>query len=134
MTSKINLAKQTLARVRATISRFEMIQRNDRVIVAVSGGADSISLLHLLHALKDSFSMHLVVAHYEHGLRPMEDPAETGFVQQFAASLGHPFESEKGTLSIGRGASIEEIRFSRTNERKTHGPENRAGPHPQRSG
>jgi tRNA(Ile)-lysidine synthase len=108
MTSKINTAKQTLIRVKATISRFEMIQRNDRVIVAVSGGADSISLLHLLHALRDLFSMHLVVAHYEHGLRPMEDPAETGFVQQFAVSLGLPFESEKGALSTGRGGSIEE--------------------------
>jgi tRNA(Ile)-lysidine synthase len=108
MTSKINMAKQTLIRVRATISRFEMIQRDDRVIVAVSGGADSISLLHLLHALRDFFSMNLVVAHYEHGLRSMEDPAETGFVQQFAASLGLPFESEIGALSIGRGGSIEE--------------------------
>jgi len=108
MTSKMNLAKQTLARVRETISHLEMIQRNDRVIVAVSGGADSISLLHLLYSLRDFFSIHLVVAHFEHGLRPTEDPAETGFVQQFAASLGLPFESEKGSLSIGRGASIEE--------------------------
>ena len=108
MTSKFNLAKQTLTKVRETISRFKMILRNDRVIVAVSGGADSICLLHLLHALRDFFSIHLVVAHYEHGLRPMEDPAETDFVQQFAASLGLPFESEKGFLSIGRGASIEE--------------------------
>jgi tRNA(Ile)-lysidine synthase len=108
MTSKLSTARQTLVRVRETISRFEMIRQNDRVIVAVSGGADSICLLHLLHSLRDFFSIHLVVAHYEHGLRPMEDPAETGFVQQFAASLGLPFESEKGFLSIGRGASIEE--------------------------
>jgi tRNA(Ile)-lysidine synthase len=52
--------------------------------------------------------MHLVVAHYEHGLRPMEDPAETGFVQQFAASLGLPFESEKELFRSDAGPSIEE--------------------------
>lgn len=108
MISKLNAARQTLARVRETISRWEMIRQNDRVIVAVSGGADSICLLHLLHSLGDFFSIHLVVAHYEHGLRPMEDPAETGFVQQLATSLGLPFESEKGSLSIGRADSIEE--------------------------
>ena len=108
MTSKLNAVRQTLARVRETITRFEMIRQNDRVIVAVSGGADSICLLHLLHSLRDFFSIHLVVAHYEHGLRPMEDPDETGFVQQFTASLDLPFESEKGSFSIGRGGSLEE--------------------------
>jgi tRNA(Ile)-lysidine synthase len=58
--------------------------------------------------LRDFFSIHLVVAHYEHGLRPTEDPAETDFVQQFTASLGLAFESEKGFLSTGHRASIEE--------------------------
>ena len=108
MSPRVNDAKQTLARVRKTISRFRMIQPNDRVIVAVSGGRDSVCLLHVLHCLRDFFPVRLVVAHYEHGLRPMEDAAETDFVQQFAASLGLPFESEKGALSIGREASIEE--------------------------
>ncbi len=108
MSSRSNPANRILSRVRKTISRFEMVQPNDGVIVAVSGGPDSTCLLHMLHALRDFFSIRLVVAHYEHGLRPTEDPVETLFVRQLARSLCLPFESEKGALSLGRGGSLEE--------------------------
>ena len=108
MISNPHLAKRTVSKVRETLSRFRMLQRNDRVIVAVSGGADSVGLLHILHSLGDSFSLRLVVAHYEHGLRPSEDPVETDFVQRLAASFSLPFESERGFLASGPTTSIEE--------------------------
>ena len=55
--------------------------------VAVSGGADSIALLHLLHA----HGLPLVVLHVDHGFRGQESAADRDFVAQQAASLGLPF-------------------------------------------
>lgn len=75
-----------------------MISEGDCVIVAVSGGPDSVCLLHILHELKDELNIRLVVAHYDHGLRPAEDKSETAFVRSLAQSLGLPFETAKGHL------------------------------------
>ena len=44
---------QTLQKVKHTIARHQMISKGDCVIVAVSGGPDSVCLLHILHELKD---------------------------------------------------------------------------------
>ncbi len=86
--------KQLLSQVRKTISRYNMIQNGDRIIVAVSGGADSICLLDLLAALRNEMDINLIVAHFEHGLRPLEDPFETALACEYARSLNLPFETE----------------------------------------
>jgi tRNA(Ile)-lysidine synthase len=51
-------AKQLLNQVRKTISRYNMVKKGDRIIVAVSGGADSICLLDILAALKMNWVLH----------------------------------------------------------------------------
>jgi tRNA(Ile)-lysidine synthase len=102
-------AKKTLQKVRATISRYEMIQPGDLVVVAVSGGPDSVCLLHILHTLKEELGMGLLAAHYDHGLRPGEDASETRFVASLAESMSLPFETEKtGSLLRRKTASLEE--------------------------
>ncbi|MCJ7595459.1 MAG: tRNA lysidine(34) synthetase TilS [Desulfobacterales bacterium] len=96
-------------KVRETLSRYEMIAPKDGIIVALSGGPDSVCLLHVLHELKDELDVRLVVAHYDHGLRPDEDEAETQFTRDLAASLNLPFETEKAScLFEGRPPSLEE--------------------------
>jgi tRNA(Ile)-lysidine synthase len=90
--------KKALNKVRATISRYNMIQPGDLVVVAVSGGPDSVCLLHILHELKDELAAHLFVAHFDHGLRPAEDDWETAFVRGLAGSLKLPFETAKARL------------------------------------
>jgi tRNA(Ile)-lysidine synthase len=75
-----------------------MISEGDCVIVAVSGGPDSVCLLHILHELKDDLNSRLVVAHFDHGLRPAEDESETAFVRDLAQTLEVPFETAKGRL------------------------------------
>jgi tRNA(Ile)-lysidine synthase len=75
-----------------------MILEGDSVIVAVSGGPDSVCLLHVLHELKNKLQIHLVIAHFDHGLRPAEDESETAFVRGLAKSLNLPFETAKGYL------------------------------------
>jgi tRNA(Ile)-lysidine synthase len=90
--------RSTLQKVKRTISRHQMISEGDFVIVAVSGGPDSVSLLHVLHELKNELQIHLLVAHFDHGLRPAEDEPETIFVRGLAESLNLPFETAKGHL------------------------------------
>jgi tRNA(Ile)-lysidine synthase len=108
-------SNQTIQKVRQTIARHQMISDGDCVIVAVSGGPDSACLLHLLHELKDELHIHLVVAHFDHGLRPAEDASETAFVHELADSLHLPFETIKGRLleKKTRGSREEAARNAR---------------------
>ena len=102
-------AQKILKKVKATISRYEMIQPGDLVVVAVSGGPDSVCLLHILHTLRKELEINLLVAHYDHGLRPGEDASETRFVTSLAESMGVPFETEKARSLIRRRTpSLEE--------------------------
>lgn len=58
-----------------------------RLLVAVSGGPDSLALLHALHCLGDSHGLRLHVGHVDHGLRPSSGE-DAAFVRQTAQSLG----------------------------------------------
>ena len=59
-----------------------------RVMVGVSGGADSMALLHILAALRGPLTISLVAAYIDHGLRPEETPAEWQCVREAANRLG----------------------------------------------
>ncbi|NLA74530.1 MAG: tRNA lysidine(34) synthetase TilS, partial [Deltaproteobacteria bacterium] len=100
--------KQIIGLVRKTIKKYNMIQRGDRIIVAVSGGADSVCLLDILAALANDLDIKLVMAHYEHGLRPVEDPFETTLACGYARSLNLPFETEKASGIGPDSPSLEE--------------------------
>ena len=71
------------------ILRHAMIENGETVIVAVSGGADSLALLYGLHALRPQLNCQLHVAHLNHCLRPDAD-ADVDFVQQHATNLELP--------------------------------------------
>ncbi len=105
----INPIERTIRQVRSTIARNGMITSGDVVIVAVSGGPDSVCLLDILSCLKGELGIELVVAHFDHGLRPDEDEMETRLVRDLAARMKLPFEVEKGFLRARGGAvSLEE--------------------------
>lgn len=105
----MDIVKHIIKKVEDTISKYRMLQRGDRVIVAVSGGADSVCLLAILHSLKEILGIELAVAHFDHGLRPEADEYETGFVKSIALSLNLDFVTKKGGGAIRPGsASLEE--------------------------
>jgi tRNA(Ile)-lysidine synthase len=62
------------------IRRFELMKAGDRVLVAVSGGADSVALLRLLQELRSELGIVLAVAHFNHGLRGENSDADEAFV------------------------------------------------------
>jgi len=72
------------ALVRAAILKYKLLTPGERVIVGVSGGADSLVLLHVLRSLSDEFDLHLHVAHLNHQLRGPESEEDAEFVAALA--------------------------------------------------
>ena len=52
-----------------TIKRHNLIQKKDKILVAVSGGPDSLALVHKLASLKNTLGLTLHIAHMDHSLR-----------------------------------------------------------------
>lgn len=90
-----------LDRVSGTLSRYSMCAPGHRVAVAVSGGADSVCLLHVLHELAPSLGIQLSVAHLNHKLRGAASEGDAKFVQELAAHLRLPFHyAESDVASV----------------------------------
>jgi tRNA(Ile)-lysidine synthase len=86
-----------LDRVAQFIARHRMFdlgtpQAGQRVGVAVSGGADSVFLLHALRELAPRWNLRLTVIHVEHGIRGPASLADAEFVAHLASTLGLPFQ------------------------------------------
>jgi tRNA(Ile)-lysidine synthase len=92
-----------LERVAEIITRYSMFQTGQRVGVAVSGGADSVCLLHVLFELAPRWNLRLSVLHLDHQLRGEESRQDARFVGQLAGGLGLPFSlSEVDVAGLAR--------------------------------
>ncbi len=91
-----------------TLTRFGMLQGGEGVVVAVSGGVDSMVLLHLLVHLRESLTLRLHVAHLDHGLRGEEGDRDARFVKEQAARLGLPATIERIPVQREKGSSLQE--------------------------
>jgi tRNA(Ile)-lysidine synthase len=104
--------KKFSRKIRQTVERFSMLQPADRVVVAVSGGADSVCLLHCLVELAPEYNLELLAAHFNHQLRGGESDEDQRFVEDLCARLG--VELKTGTAPVreiakNRKGSLEEI-------------------------
>jgi tRNA(Ile)-lysidine synthase len=77
------------------IASHRLMPEGARALVAVSGGVDSMVLLHLLSQTSGLHRWKLVVAHFNHQLRGRAADADERFVARAAKKLGWPFESER---------------------------------------
>ena len=75
-------------RVRDTILKYSMIEKGHTVLVAVSGGPDSVALLHALLELRDSLGFGLAACHLDHGFRGEESAADAEFVEALCLKMG----------------------------------------------
>jgi tRNA(Ile)-lysidine synthase len=95
-------------KVLALIREGDLFRPGARILVAVSGGPDSIALLHLLYQLRHEMGLSLIVAHYNHALRKGAD-RDQRFVREIAERWGLPFVTEKNRASVPKSGSIEEF-------------------------
>ena len=98
-----------LERVAETISRYSMFERGHKVGVAVSGGADSVCLLHVLVELAPRWALRLRVLHLNHRLRGEDSCRDADFVRELAASLGLEADIEEADVGRLRAASGENL-------------------------
>lgn len=99
-----------VAQVKAQIRQRGLLPAGTGVLVAVSGGVDSLVLLRVLHALAPEHGWRLAVAHFNHRLRSAASDADARFVQRAARKLGLECVAESGDvrgLARERGWSVE---------------------------
>jgi tRNA(Ile)-lysidine synthase len=101
-----------IERVKKTIERFGMVERGDHILVAVSGGMDSVSLLHVLMALRERLDIELTVCHLNHSLRGEESLRDEEFARRLASDLGLAFEVRREdvkSIARERKGSLQEV-------------------------
>lgn len=72
------------------IAEYRMLERGDRLVVGVSGGADSVCLLRLLCSYRASYELELYAVHVNHGLRGAEAERDEVFVKELCSQLKVP--------------------------------------------
>jgi tRNA(Ile)-lysidine synthase len=111
-TSRQPIARRTLQnKIAEFIQEHRLLLPGEKVIVAVSGGADSVCLLHVLLQLKGRLAIGLHVAHLNHKLRGAESDADATYVDRLARKFGVPATIEVedvATYHREKGGSLEE--------------------------
>lgn len=105
-------------KVLKTIKQYNMIESGDKVVIGVSGGPDSMTLLNILNNLKEKLNIKIYVAHINHMIR-IEADEETEYVKSFCEKIGVEFfakrikvEEEAKKLKIGTEEAGRNIRYN----------------------
>ncbi len=99
-----------LEQIAKNIRERNLFRDGERVLVAVSGGVDSMALLHILHRLAPEHGWRLTVAHFNHKLRGRESDADEKLVRETANKMRLQFITDAGDVkahSMTSGVSIE---------------------------
>jgi tRNA(Ile)-lysidine synthase len=112
MSVSIMLKRIMLKRIRKTIADCSLLERGDHLLVAVSGGPDSVALLRAMALLSSEYELRLTTAHLNHGLRGAEAKRDEEFVRSLCAGMGIACICKTVDIRMlqkGRGMSLEEI-------------------------
>ena len=99
-----------------TISEHKLIQQGDKIIVGVSGGPDSVCLLHFLNEIRSEFDLDLTIAHVNYGLRGKESDQDEAFVKKLAGKYNLPCKilqpKSSASESTNLEASLRDVRYN----------------------
>ncbi|MCR1876856.1 tRNA lysidine(34) synthetase TilS [Paraclostridium bifermentans] len=100
-------------RVRSTINKYNLLQKGDKIVLGLSGGPDSVCLLHILKQLEEEYDISIYASHLNHQIRGIEAQKDVMYISQLCDSLGVKFfvksinvpeYCKKNGLSIEEGA------------------------------
>ncbi|WOO34780.1 tRNA lysidine(34) synthetase TilS [Anaerocolumna sp. AGMB13020] len=98
-------------KIKQYISKYNMLEKGDQIIVGVSGGADSVCLFHVLTELSESYGLTLFVIHVNHGIRGEEADRDEEFVRSLCKERGVSFTAvckDIPFMAKAQGLSLEE--------------------------
>lgn len=99
-----------LTRLEAHIEAGDLLPGGAHVLIAVSGGLDSIVLLHTLHTLSNRFAFRLTAAHFDHAMRE-GSAADASFVEDVCARLRVPCVVRRTSEAIGTESAARDARY-----------------------
>jgi len=95
--------------VKKTILKHNMLEKDDTVIIGISGGPDSVALLHVLHDLREEYEIALIASHVNYKLRSQESEDDEEFVEKLCGKLEIPLYKKTCKLKEGeKPSSIQE--------------------------
>lgn len=103
--------KKTEEKIIRFIDSGKLIVKGERILVAFSGGPDSVFALHFLNKFKKKYNIHLSAVHFNHQLRGDESDSDEKFSKQLASNLGvelFVFKLDVKKLAKEKKLSIEE--------------------------
>lgn len=110
-------------KVKKTIEKYNLLHENSEIIVGVSGGADSISLLHYLWKNSNKYNWILHVVHINHGLRGLESLSDSDYVKSICEKwdiqysiFDYDLKEESKKLKLGLEETGRVIRYKAFNE------------------
>ena len=115
-----------------TINKHGLIQKGDKIVVGLSGGPDSVCLLHILNRLKKEWDLEIYAAHLNHQIRGIEAQKDAFYVSKlcdemgitfFIKSINVPEYCEKNGMSIEEGAR--KLRYEMFDEIKVNTKSNK---------
>lgn len=118
---------EMLAQVEKFCEQNKLLATGDSVLIACSGGPDSLALIQVLLALREKYRLHLAVGHFEHGIRGAASLEDAAFVRVFCqrqglafylAAADVPAYSRQHHLSLETAARMLRYRFLRATARK----------------
>lgn len=100
-----------IEKVRRYIEQYHMISEQDKIVIGVSGGADSVCLLFMLMEISQTLPFTLYVVHINHGLRGAEAERDAAFVQDICREYKLPFylyDEDVSSYAKEYGLTLEE--------------------------
>lgn len=101
-----------LDKVKETIEKYNMLSYGDRVIVGVSGGADSVCLTDILNEFKDEYALEIILVHINHNIRGEEAKRDENFVIELGKRYGNTvkvFSYKVEEMAKAEGMTVEEM-------------------------
>ncbi len=86
-------------KVLQTVKKFDMLSFNDRILIGISGGPDSVTLLNILLSFKKRYNLSFFIVHLDHMLRGKESDEDVSFVKNLAQELDLPCEIRSCNLT-----------------------------------